>query len=211
MAQILKVRPTKIELIRLRRRLSLAVRIERIIKDRLSILMMEFLQIARETVEARNRMLGEFSQAYRALSVSAGYHGYAALEKDLVASAKDLGLVTGIRNIAGARVPSMELRDSSAGARHYNLTDTSAPVDNAASHFEQVLQAMVSLAELQTSLETLGREINRTKRIVNALDYIIIPQLEETIRFLNMKFEERDREEKSRLKKVKAILEAKGL
>lgn len=210
MAQVLKVRPTKIELIRLRRRLSLAARIERIIKDRLSILMMEFLQIARETVDARNKMLGEFSQAYRALSVSAGYHGYAALEKDLIASGKPLEIVTGSRNIAGARVPSMELKDPDAGGRNYSLADTSAPVDNAATHFEQVLEAIVSLAELQTSLETLGREINRTKRIVNALDYIIIPNLEATIKFLTMKFEERDREEKSRLKKVKAILEKKG-
>ena len=62
--QILKVRPTKIELIRLRRRLSLATRIERIIKDRLSILMMEFLQMARETVNARVDMIEQFSQAH---------------------------------------------------------------------------------------------------------------------------------------------------
>lgn len=210
MAHILKVRPTKIELIRLRRRLSLATRIERIIKDRLSILMLEFLQIARETVEARNRVKSQFSQAYQALSISAGYHGYITLEKELVASGKDLGLVIGSRNIAGARVPSMELKEYEAG-RNYSITDTSATVDKATEHFEQCLEAMVSLAELQSSLETLGREINRTKRIANALDYIIIPNLEETIKFLYMKFEERDREEKSRLKRVKALLEAKGL
>jgi len=63
------------------------------------------------------------------------------------------------------------------------------------------------LAEFQSSLELLGREINRTKRIVNALEYLIIPSLQTTIKYLYMKFEERDREEKSRLKRVKVLLE----
>ena len=82
MPQLVKVRPTKIELIKLRRRLSLASRIQKLVKDRLSILMLEFLQIARETTEARRKLLDEFSQAYKALSIAAGYHGYIALEKE---------------------------------------------------------------------------------------------------------------------------------
>lgn len=208
--QVLKVRPTKIELIRLRRRLTLATRIERIIKDRLSILMLEFLQIAREAVEARTQMVAEFTQAYRALSIAAGYHGYTALEKEFLASGKDLEVVSGSRNIAGARVPSLELKEKESAMRGYSLVDTSAPLDRAAELFEKCLESMVALAELQSSLELLGHEINRTKRIVNALDYIVIPSLRTTIKFLYMKFEERDREEKSRLKRVKSLLERRG-
>lgn len=208
--QILKVRPTKIELIRLRRRLSLATRIERIIKDRLSILMMEFLQMARETVNARVDMIEQFSQAYRALSVTSGFHGYMALEKELFSSGRDLELITGSRNIAGARVPTLEFRGKSDEFKEYSLADTSSSFDRASEMFEKCLESMVALGELQSSLDLLGKEINRTKRIVNALDYIIIPSLERTIKFLYMKFEERDREEKSRLKRVKTILERKG-
>ncbi len=110
MPQLIKVRPTKIELIKLRRRLSLASRIQKIVKDRLSILMLEFLQIARETAEARRKLLDAFSETYKALSIAAGYHGYIALGKEFIATEQDLEIITGSRNVAGARVPSFELK-----------------------------------------------------------------------------------------------------
>ncbi|MFC1860519.1 V-type ATP synthase subunit D [Chloroflexota bacterium] len=209
MPQLIKVRPTKIELIKLRRRLSLAARIQKIVKDRLSILMMEFLQIARETVEARRNLLNEIAEAYKALSIAAGYHGYIALEKELMASERDLEITTGSRNVAGARIPSFELKGTERTIRGYNLVDTSGWVDQTAQLSEKCLGSIVTLAELQSSLELLGGEINRTKRIVNALEYLIIPSLQATIKYLYMKFEERDREEKSRLKRVKVLLEQK--
>jgi len=89
----------------------------------------------------------------------------------------------------------------------YDLADTSSWLDQAAQLFRKCLEACVEMAELQRSLELLGEEIHRTKRIVNALEYLTIPSLQDTIKYLNMKFEERDREEKSRLKRVKVLLE----
>ena len=209
MPQLVKVRPTKIELIKLRRRLSLASRIQKILKDRLSILVMEFLQIAKEAVEAKRELVDQFAEAYKALSIAAGYHGYIALEKELIATERDLEIITGSRNIAGARVPSFELKETEKTDGGYSLTDTSAWLDKAAQLAEKCLEAIVTLAELQSTLEILGKEINRTKRIVNALEYMVIPSLETTIRFLYMKFEERDREEKARLKRVKVLIEQK--
>ncbi len=98
--QLIKVTPTKIELIKLRRRLALAERIQKIVKDRLSILMLEFLQIARETAEARRKLLDEFPETYKALSIAAGYHGYIALEKEFIATERDLEIATCSRNVA---------------------------------------------------------------------------------------------------------------
>jgi V/A-type H+-transporting ATPase subunit D len=207
MPQLVKVRPTKIELIKLRRRLFLAERIQKIVKDRLSILTLEFLQIARETVEAKRKLLDNFSELYRALSIAAGYHGYIALEKELIASERDLEIAAGSRNVAGTRIPTFELKEAERVIRGYNLVDTSSWLDRTAQLSEKCLEAIVVMAELQSSLELLGREINRTKRIVNALEYLVIPGLKATIKYLNMKFEERDREEKSRLKRVKVLLE----
>ncbi len=206
--QLIKVRPTKIELIKLRRRLSLSKRIQKIVKDRLSILTMEFLQIAREIVEAKRKLLDGFSEGYKGLSIAAGYHGYRALEKELIATETDLKVATGSRNIAGVRIPSFELLGTGRKARGYSLIDTSSSVDQAADASEGCLEAIIKLAELQRSLELMGMEINRTKRIVNALKYMVIPGLEGTIKFLYMKFEERDREEKSRLKRVKVLLQS---
>ena len=208
--QVIKVtRPTKIELIRLRRRLVLATRIQKIVKDRVSILILEFLQIARQTVEAKRKLLEEFSGTYRTLSITAGYHGYIALEKELVASERDLGVAGGLRNIGGVRIPAFELKEAERGVGGYSLSDTSSWFDRTAELSASCLETIVELAELQRSLELLGREINRTKRILNALEYLIIPGLTVTIKYLYMKFEERDREEKSRLKRVKVLLEQK--
>ncbi len=206
--QLIKVaRPTKIELIKLRRRLVLASRIQKIIKDRVSILILEFLQIARQTVEAKRKLLEEFSENYKALSIAAGYHGYIALEKELIASEKDLKLAAGLRNVGGVRIPAFELKEEKGEARGYNMVDTSSWVDQAAQMSGKCLETIVELAELQRGMELLGREINRTKRILNALEYLIVPSLQATIKYLYMKFEERDREEKSRLKRVKVLLE----
>jgi len=205
--QLIKVRPTKIELIKLRRRLALAKRIQKIVKDRLSILTVEFMQVAREAVEAKRKLLADFSEAYKSLSIAAGYHGYIVLEKELVASETTLEIAAGLRSIVGARIPSFELREPELLTLKYNLSDTSSWLDQAAQLFRECLEACIELAELERSLELLGEEIKRTKRIVNALEYLTIPSLQDTIKYLNMKFEERDREEKSRLKRVKVLLE----
>ena len=200
-------RPTKIELIKLRRRLVLASRIQKIVKDRVSILILEFLQIARQTVDIKRQLLAEFAGTYKALSIAAGYHGYIALEKELIACEKDLGIAAGLRNIGGVRIPAFELKEAQGVVRGYSLVDTSSWLDQTAQLSEKCLETIVELAELQRGLELLGREISRTKRILNALEYLIIPGLQATIKYLYMKFEERDREEKARLKRVKVLLE----
>ncbi len=204
----LKVRPTKIELIRLKRRLSLSQRVERIVKDRLSILTMEFLQVARECAALRSRLQKELSQMYTSLIITQGYHGRAPLEKELVATEGGVEIQGGARNVAGVRVPLFELGGTKEpGARGYNLLDTSAWVDQSAGLATKSLETLVELAEAQRALELLGMQIRRAKRIRNALEYVVIPSLRVTIKYLYMKFEEREREEKGRLKRVKVILE----
>jgi V/A-type H+-transporting ATPase subunit D len=206
MPELIRVRPTKIELVKLKRRLSLSQRVQKIVKDRLSILTMEFLQTARDTADAKRKLLDEFSELYKALSVAAGYHGYIALGKELVATEADLKITAGSRNVAGVRIPSFELKVNTKPMIEYNLVDTSSWLDRTAQLSEESLKAIVELAELQRSFDLLAMEINRTKRITNALEYIIIPALQATISYLNMKFEERDREEKARLKRVKVLV-----
>jgi len=206
MPELIKVRPTKIELVKLKRRLTLAQRVQKIVKDRLSILTMEFLQTARDTVESKRKLLDELSKLYNAISVAAGYHGYIALEKELIATEVDLKVTAGLGNVAGVRIPSFELMGNVKPMKAYNLVDTSSWLDRAAQLSEESLKAIIELAELQRNFELLAMEINRTKRITNALEYIVIPGLQVTIHYLNMKFEERDREEKARLKRVKVLV-----
>ncbi|MBE9546434.1 MAG: V-type ATP synthase subunit D [Proteobacteria bacterium] len=203
-------RPTKIELARLKRRFNLATRIQKIIKDRLSILIMEFLQTVRECVSVKERLLTEFSEAYRSLSITAGYHGYVALKKELLISEITLKVNAGTRNVAGVRIPLFETEEAdTVKSKTHNPADTSSLMDHTARLSQKCLETIIELAELQKSLDLLGMEINKVKRINNALEYIVIPGLNATIKYLTMKFEEREREEAARLKRVKLLIERK--
>ena len=199
-------RPTKIELARLKRRLKLATRIQKIVKDRLSILIMEFLQTVKECTSVKEKLLVDFREAYKALSVTTGYHGYAFLEKELLASEMALKINSFTRNVAGVKIPVFEMEDTGTSSARDTL-DTSSLVDNSAKLSRECLKTAIELAELQNSLNLLGAEINKVKRVNNALEYIVIPGLDATIKYLTMKFEERDREEVARLKYVKLLIE----
>ena len=208
--KLIKVRPTKIAFIRLKRRLALTNRVHKIVKDRLAILTMEFLQTARETVSAREKLINEFPEFYKVVSVTAGYHGYIAMEKELLASERELKIASGVRNVAGVKMPSFELETEEQGSmKGYSLVDTSSLVDWQTETSKRCLEYIIEIAEAQSNLEALGLEIKKSKRISNALEYIMIPSLEATIKFLHMKFEERDREEKSRMKRIKVIIQRK--
>ena len=203
-------RPTKMELARLKRRQRLAKRIQKIVKDRLSLLIMEFLQTVKECAAVREQLLAEFAEAYKAYSIASGYHGKVPLEKEMALSAMPFAVSSGTRNVAGVRLPFFEIEKGEGGTeRVRNRIDGSAVLDNSIEQSQKCLETIIQLTELQNSLDLLGTEINKVKRVNNALEFIVIPALDVTIRYLNMKFEERDREETARLKYVKQLLERK--
>ncbi len=206
--KILKVRPTKIELIRLKRRLILAKRIHRILRERLTILVAEFLDIARKTVNVREELHRKAEEAYFALTLAYGYHGRKGLEKEALAVEKKISAVFGINNVMGVKVPLVEAEKvvKTLAERGYSLADTSLYIDESAKRFEELLNLSIELGELEKTLEKLGIEIKKMRRRVNVLEHILIPRIEATIKYLSMKFEEREREERARLKRVKVIL-----
>jgi V/A-type H+-transporting ATPase subunit D len=198
------------ELTRLKRRLKLATRIQKIVKDRLSILVMEFMQTVRECASIKESLLDEFAEAYKGLSLSTGYHGYMNLEQELMVSEKDIRINAGTRNVAGVRMPIFEIEKSeSLQAKSRPMIDTSSILDRSIELSQKCLETLIQLAELQNSLDLLGTEINKVKRVNNALEFIVIPGIDATIKYLTMKFEERDREEVARLKYVKQLIEKK--
>jgi len=207
-AKILKVRPTKIELIKLKRRLVLARRIHRILRERLTILVAEFLSIARNAVKKREKLNKHFSKAYEALSIAYGFHGRAFLTKEMLGVERDFEIVFGTQNIMGVKVPLLEPVDAERklSERGYILSDTSLYIDEASRRFEELLKLSIELAEVEKTLERLGIEIRKMRRRVNVLEHILIPRIQATIKYLSMKFEEREREERARLKRVKVLL-----
>ncbi|ADI32385.1 V-type ATPase, D subunit [Staphylothermus hellenicus DSM 12710] len=201
MSSILRVRPTKIELIRLKRRKALAEKVHRILRERLTILVNEFLVRVREAYNLRRTVNDLIFNLYNdsvMLNSVYGEYGFQYLRSITV---KELRAVIGVENIMGVKTHS-------AVVKHSKTIEYVYPgFDSFREEARKLIEAIIELGRAEQALMALGREIERTKRKVNALKYIIIPRLDNTIRYLNMKFEEREREEKARLKRIKSILE----
>jgi len=196
-------RPTKLELIRLRRRLATARRIHRILRDRLTLLVQEFFIVVRKLYRARRELNEVLSQVYRAYFEAYAFHGHRELHAVSSTSATGVTVLCASRSVAGVRAPLIELETPPK----LSLSPLSPPEACAVARAsERILGLLVSIAELEKELQLLGIELDRTRRRVNMLEHVLIPRLENTIRYLRMKFEEREREEKARLKRVKTVL-----
>jgi len=197
-----RVRPTKIELIRLKRRLTTSIRVRKILGERLTILVNEFMAALLEAVKKRKTLQKQLLEAYRRAEVVLGIYGPSALSHLETASPKPK-IYVGTENIMGVKVKTIILKYSDDVKLH------PAGLNEFAEYSRQFIQVLLDLAKLENELYELGREISSTKRKTNALEHIIIPRLRETIRQLQLKFDEREREEKARFKRIKQVLTRK--
>jgi len=202
--QIMKIRPTKIELIRLRRRVKVAKRLHKVLKDRLIILSQELIALIKESRELRQEIHERIAACEKSLMDTASYTP--PLMIDLLASTRmeTAQAVIGTRVIAGVRVPLLEYE---AKKGKYDPAAYPITLENAGKCYEELVSKILRLAEMEASILLVGKEVSRVKRRVNALETILIPRIEATIKYLMMKFEEREREDKTRMKKVKQLLE----
>lgn len=205
------ITPTRMELLRLRKRVALAQRGHDLLKEKMDALVIEFFEILKRIRGAREKALQQLSIAHRSLSVCSAVMGTIETFQASKEVKKELQVEISTRNIMGVVVPGLEAEkiERNALARGYSLHMTSSTIDDASKEFEKALGLLIGLAELEESARALARELERTKRRVNALEYIIIPRLEGTIKFISMKFDERERENFSRLKRIKAMIEGR--
>jgi len=194
-------RVTKTELIRLRRRLALARRFNRILRDRMTLLMQETLITLEKVVELRgklNQLLEDlYPQYFRALSL----YGYEELSIRALTVSKGIEVVAGTKNVMGVVAPLVEVRS-------IPQSSPTLPVEvaNIQLKREELIETLVSIAESEKTLQLLLIEVSKLKRKVTMLEKILIPRIVNTIRYLTMKFDEMEREERIRQLKVKALL-----
>ena len=201
--QLLRIaRPTKLELIRLRRRLAVARRIHRILRDRLTLLVQEFFIVIRKLYKMRRELNELLELAYRGYRQAYALYGYKELSLLSNPLAVGVEVYAATRNIVGVRAPLIELKSY---PKEHSLT---LPPETLTIHSvrARVLELLVSIAELEKELQVLGIEFERTKRRVNMLEHVLIPRILNTIKYLRSKFEEREREEKTRMKRIKTVL-----
>ncbi len=212
MAAILQnVKPTRMELLKLKRRVKLADKGHRLLKEKRDALISEFMVVIRQYREARGRVEENLKAAFRDLLMAEVLLGSRDIEQisDITLRDIDLGFVT--KNIMGVSIPVISIGNlvRKINERGYGLLSTNAKLDDAAKSFEECLTLIVSLAEVEESVRRIAEEVEKTKRRVNALEYIVIPRLKATIRHIEMRMEEIERESFMRLKKIKAALEAR--
>ncbi|MBL7075256.1 V-type ATP synthase subunit D [candidate division KSB1 bacterium] len=203
----LRVNPNRMEMLRLRRRLAFARRGHKLLKDKQEELMRRFLALVKETRELRGEVEEKLSEGYRAFLSARFEMDREILEGALSFSQKKAQLKVSVLPVMNLRIPEFKL-EWQDGQFSYGFADTSGNLDLALGIFYGVLPLMIKMAEREKSLQLLAAELETTRRRVNALEYILIPSLEETIRFIGDKLSELERSNLTRLMKVKEIVRA---
>ena len=212
MAEILQnVKPTRMELLKLRRRVKLADKGHRLLKEKRDALISEFMVVIKEYKDARKGVEENLKVAFYNLLMAEVLLGSRDLEQISGITLRDINLDFMTKNIMGVSVPIMKVDNliRRVHERGYGFLSTNAKLDDAAKNFEESILSIVKLAEIEESVRRIAKEVEKTKRRVNALEYIVIPRLKATIKHIEMRMEEIERESFLRLKKIKASLEAR--
>jgi len=206
---LLRVNPNRMELMKLRRRADVARRGHKLLKDKLDELLKEFLARIAENRRLRVDVEGKLFDAYGLLAVARAEAGSATIAQALLAGAPGDLVTAEERNVMSVHVPVLEM-DELPEPGGYSLATTPIILDSALLGLASVAPLMIELAEREKAIELLAAEIERTRRRVNALEYVLMPQLAETVRYVRMKLDENERADLTRLMKVKDIIEAQG-
>lgn len=205
---LMNVNPTRMELTRLKRRLKTATRGHKLLKDKRDEMMRRFVLLVRENAKLREQVEKELSLALGEFSLCRGVMEPAMLEEALMYPARSVDLTIGKDNIMSVEVPTIQVVEGTLQETvlSYGLAQTSSQLDGAIAGLAAILPQMVKLAEIEKTCNLLADEIEKTRRRVNALEYVMIPDLEDTIRYITMKLDENERSNLTRLMKVKDMI-----
>jgi len=203
------INPTRMELTRFKGRLRTAVRGHRLLKDKRDELMRQFLEIVRRNRELRKKVEEGLSEASAALTVASAIMSPDMLEQALLYPKQSVDLGMTFKNIMSVNVPVYSFKTKSEDVSEiypYGFAQTSGELDDALTALSNVFQDMLELAQIEKTTQLLAEEIEKTRRRVNALEYVMIPEAQSNIKYISMKLEENDRSTKVRLMKVKDMI-----
>jgi len=205
----IRVNPTRMELLRLKKRLVTAVRGHKLLKDKLDELMKNFLELVEENQRLRTKVEEDLAQALDGFAMARAVISREVLEAAITTSRGDATLTAGTTSKMSVEVPVFSLEMTPALGNGFGMTETSAELDEAVNLLANSFTSMVELAQVEKTVELMAAEIERTRRRVNALEYVLIPQLQEQIKYITMKLDENERSNLTRLMKVKEMVRNK--
>ncbi|MBQ2286916.1 MAG: V-type ATP synthase subunit D [Acutalibacteraceae bacterium] len=206
---VLNVNPTRMELTRLKKQLSTALRGHKLLKDKRDELMRQFLDEIRETKTLREEVEKELKGINADFVLASSVMSKEALDTALLAPKQEVYLETDTRNVMSVDIPvySFKTRTSEeSDIFSYGFASTSFELDDAVAGLSELLPKMLKLAEKEKAVKLMADEIEKTRRRVNALEHVMIPRYQETIHFISMKLEENERASRARLMKVKDMM-----
>ena len=182
-----------------------------LLKRKREVLVMEFLKLLKESTNDRNYLNEMLQRAYKNLAVASAYAGDFELEQVANYAKEPNPVVIAQKNIMGVKIPEIERSKEEIGIleRGYGLLSTSTAIDDVAESFNDVLNTVVDVAKREQGIKRLVIEIDKVKRRVNALEYIVVPNLNRRKKYIAMRLEEIDRDMFSGLKHVKKKLESR--
>ena len=199
------VKPTRSELLKLKNQIKLAKSGHSLLKKKRDGLILEFFEILKKAKSLREELVSEYKIALQKINIARALEGDLKVKSIAMAihNIPDIKLAT--KNIMGVKVPKIEAAEIKKAfmKRGYGVYNSSA-IDEAASHYEKVVEKIILAAEVETSMRKLLNEIEKTKRRVNGLEFVVIPNLNRQKAFITLRLEEMERENTFRMKRIKA-------
>lgn len=207
----LNCNPTRMELKRLRARLKTATRGHKLLKDKSDEMIRQFSILIRENKRLREEVEQELSSALGAFALARRASDESEMEEAFMMPSRKILLECGVKNIMSVQVPDIAIIESeSRDMFPYAFATVTSEADYSVSVLSNLLSKLIKLAQVEKACNMLAEEIEKNKRRVNALEYVMIPQLEETIKYIRMKLDENERGNLSRLMKVKSMIEERN-
>lgn len=205
----LNVNPTRMELSKLKKKLASARRGHKLLKDKRDELMRQFMILIKENRQLRTEVEQAINEANRYMAVAGSVMQKEVLETALMLPKQEVELEVSEKNVMSVYIPEFKTKfrtDDTNDIFSYGMAFTSIDLDGAVSALSAVFPKMIRLAEIEKACQLMADEIEKTRRRVNALEHIMIPDYEETIKFITMKLSENERSTTTSLMKVKDMV-----
>lgn len=208
MSEIIQgTRTTRMELIALRKRRKIAERGGELLREKLDALMIEFFQFAREISALRAKTQDLLNQTYTRFIEAQMLMGFGRMEETAISVQDRFEVEASTRNVIGVSIPYAQVKVIPLEGYPYSMIGTSAKLDEAVALMAEAVKNVAELSAAEAAIRRLAEAIAATKRRVNSLEYIVVPRIQNTIRYIEMSLQERAREDFFRLKRIKKRLE----
>jgi len=205
MAARLNINPNRMELSRLKKRLVVAKRGHKLLKDKQDALIKAFLEKAKNIKEERERLEAELDTCYKSFLLARAQTLPSMLEQSLMISGSTVSLTVQHKNVMSVLVPEYSINQK-GDYFNYGMSTSTGSLDVALDLFSKIVPKLIMLAAEEKGLQLMAAEIERTRRRVNALEHVLVPSFVETIRYITMKLDEQERANLGRLMRVKEIV-----